>query len=298
MTGEKMETRRVIGCRRRELSLRHLCMVYSITRDISGHHLPITSNSPGQRCPSQHSRPDAPHGDQTSPLPSHKKANRHHGRRMKRRNHRRRKKREHRWESTSKYGRPGMQDGACSFARRLNLYGKVRLFFSHPTGADEGVGTTILETTPTSAVLSTSALDEYCSTCFLGTHELSVQRTASAHGAAVDVPKLALCGGCQVTRYCSKVRPVPLHPLKALLTFHGVTEMSIRRMAISSVRVPCAATPERDIHGPSGAESGGRETVDPGGSGQGARACLLGETSAALAGTRGGTAIRESRARA
>lgn len=108
-----------------------------------------------------------------------------------------------------RYGRPGMQDGACSFARRVNLYGKVCLFFSPSTGADEGVGTTILETTPTSAVLSTSALDEYCSNCFLGTHELSVQRTACAHGAVVDVPKLALCGGCQVTRYCSKVGSIP-----------------------------------------------------------------------------------------
>lgn len=84
--------------------------------------------------------------------------------------------------------------------------------------ADAGIiGTTILGTTPTSAVLSTSALDEYCSHCFLGTHELAVQRTAGAHGAVVDVPKLSVCGGCNVARYCSKVHfPSLLAPCSVL----------------------------------------------------------------------------------
>lgn len=78
-------------------------------------------------------------------------------------------------------------------------------------------GTTILETTPTSAVLSTATIDDYCSACFLGLHELSVQRTRQAHGGEVAVPKLSRCGGCQVTRYCSKVRP-SFFPLLTRLT--------------------------------------------------------------------------------
>ncbi|GHJ85143.1 hypothetical protein NliqN6_1545 [Naganishia liquefaciens] len=81
-----------------------------------------------------------------------------------------------------------------------------RSVYATPSATAEAIrrGSTILCTAPTSAVLSRTTLDEYCSACFLGVHELSV---VSAQNGVTQIDasaSLNLCGGCRVVRYCSR----------------------------------------------------------------------------------------------
>lgn len=79
-------------------------------------------------CPSQHSRPNAPPGDHRYPSLLRKKRNPHRQkRRRKQHNHHRQRKKDNVWDSTWRYARPRMQDGACFFVRLPRLYEKVRI---------------------------------------------------------------------------------------------------------------------------------------------------------------------------
>ncbi|KAJ9098102.1 hypothetical protein QFC21_004431 [Naganishia friedmannii] len=62
-------------------------------------------------------------------------------------------------------------------------------------GKDLTAGTTIIATSPTEAVLSTSQLEEYCSSCFLGVHELEFSPSRKvAAGAGGSKVVLFACG--------------------------------------------------------------------------------------------------------
>ena len=58
-------------------------------------------------------------------------------------------------------------------------------------------GTSLLKPVPAVSALSTGELPNYCSSCFLSPHELSVGGSRHA---------LKRCTGCQVVHYCSTVR--------------------------------------------------------------------------------------------